>query len=710
VRRLLLLVSVLAVAGLGAFVPSAATPAPVRSLSVAGTGVAMYPAFDAAIDRYGLTTTADTGGTVDVTATTTDPAGVVLVDGRTATSPTTHLSGLASGDEISVVIDDAGGRTAYSVVYLPAGFPAFDTSGTGAVAPGYLGAGVTTFAGGPAFEALLDRNGVPAWVHEGNGNDLKRQPNGELTVMRNTTGSGTGMDLVTLDDQFQELSRRRMAAPFTDTDNHDSERLLDGSTILIGYEPRGACTTGYLDATIEEQDPDGNVVFTWSSEGLESESLNATLWPPTGTCSRIDYAHINSVQEIPDGSHDLLVSFRQLSAVYRIATVPHDGYAAGDVVWRLGGRHSSFTFAPGEGGPCAQHDATWVGTNRVLLFDNGSVKLGASQAGCVDPADPTGPGIARTYTRVTEYELDPVLGTATIPWSYAPAGTFTFFAGSASRLGNGDTLVGWASDRQRFATEVDAAGTELWSLNIPGNTQSVGYTSYRVSLVDYTDKLAPTVDAGPVDASYVTGDQVTAPAYSCTDRGGSNLQSCTVTGVTGGLLDTSTPGPQTWQVTAEDGAGNTTTVARHYTVRLPGRVPDGLVRKAGGSWRGNDVYGSPTGQTVRERVRRTRTAVAHWRIQNDGERADAFRLVAPGSNRRFRVHYLSDGVDVTAAVVAGTYRTPTLQPGQSVTLRVTVKPTRRSRVGSTRTVTMTSVSTSDSSRVDRVAASVTTRR
>jgi hypothetical protein len=109
-------------------------------------------------------------------------------------------------------------------------------------------------------------------------------------------------------------------------------------------------------------------------------------------------------------------------------------------------------------------------------------------------------------------------------------------------------------------------------------------------------------------------------------------------------------------------------------------------------------------------VRRTRTGAVHWRVQNDGERADAFRLKGTGSTRRFHVHYLSGGVDVTGAVVAGTFRTPSLQPGQFVSLKVIVTPTRRARVGSTRTITMAALSANDATRSDRVAALVTARR
>jgi hypothetical protein len=718
-HRLFGVVVVLSLSGLGLFAPTSATPGPTRTVAVTGTEVSMFPAFDPATTRYGVTTTDATGGSLQVTASTTDPAGQVLIDGRPTPSGSARtVSGLSEGDEVSVIFLESGGSTAYSLVYLPTQFPAMDATGAGPVQPGYLGVGLTTFGAGPSFEALLDRNGVPAWVRTGASNDLKRQTNGELTVMRPTTAGAdgfTGYDLLTLDNQFAEVARRHVATPLTDTDNHDSQRLADGSTILIGYEPRGPVGTGYLDATIQKLDVNGNVVFQWSSEGLEAETLNAMPWPQGSPDARIDYAHVNSVEEIPDGTHDLLVSFRHFSSVYRIATVAHDTYASGDVVWRLGGRHSDFTFVNDNDfptpGPCAQHNATWIGPDRVLLFDNGSVTLGLSHAACVDPSDPVnGVGIARAHTRVSEYVLDPVNGTATLDWSYVPTGKFTFFAGATARLGNGHTLVGWASDRTTLATEVDAAASPVWSLAVRGNTQNVGYTSYRVSLLDYTDAIAPTITPGVTDkAVYVVGDSV-APPYRCTDEGGSTLQSCTVTGLTAGRLDTTTVGTRAWTVTAEDGAGNPASVTQTYTVRS-GRMPDGMIRKGGSTWwKGSNVYGPATDQTVGQHAHRRHTVRSFWRVQNDGERADAFTLVGTRGNARYKVRYFAGSADVTAAVVAGTYRTATIAAGASVTLRVEVTPTRRARVGRARTFTLRAASTTTPDAVDRVATRVTARR
>jgi hypothetical protein len=695
-RALAAVLVVMSLIGLALVSTGTAAAVTGRDITVSGTEVEMYPLFDPTIDRYAVTTTTNTAGTLDVTA--TPGAGeTVTINGGSAT----HLTGLNAGDLITVAFNGGSDPHTYTLMYLPAGFPKLTVT-TGAqgafpdLAPGLIGLTLNMFSGPtyPAFDAIVDRNGVPVYAVAAAQQDLdlKQQPNGDTTVSRPPVSApgATGVAQVTLDpgNDLAESTRREVVAPLTNTDGHDSVSLPDGSTILIGYQPNP--DTGKTDATIQKLGATGNIIFQWDSSGEADETL----------ATNGDYAHINSVVSAPNG--DIIASFRHLSAVYRIATTAHDGYQPGDVIWRLGGRHSSFTFLgdPDLTGPCAQHDATLLPNGHILLFDNGTDNF------CVDPADPVnGAGTARHYTHVKEYALDTTAHTASLVWSYpADLSKYSFFAGSASRLTNGDTLIGWAADRNALATEVDAAGNKLWELTTPATTPR--YMTYRATLIT-GPQLTMT---GPADgATFVKGDP--APANgTCADWVPDVTTSCVTSGLVGGDLDTATVGRHTWSVTATDGTGNTWSRTRSYTVRS-GRQPDDLIRKAGSTvWKGSDVYGAATDQSVRQRIRRTHTRAVSWQVQNDGERADAFRLVAGASTRRVRVHYLSGGVDVTRAVVAGTFVTPTLGPGQVVTLTVTVTPTRRAKVGDVRTVTMAAVSVGDPTQVDRVATRVRVRR
>jgi hypothetical protein len=100
--------------------------------------------------------------------------------------------------------------------------------------------------------------------------------------------------------------------------------------------------------------------------------------------------------------------------------------------------------------------------------------------------------------------------------------------------------------------------------------------------------------------------------------------------------------------------------------------PDVLVRLATplGPWHGNNMYNA-TGahQSAIDEVAGGSAFALDLAftfdisIQNDGAAADRFKLRATGAGGRWTVTYSGRGANITAAVLAGTYRTPVLAPG-----------------------------------------------
>lgn len=658
------------------------------SLSVSGDGVGMFPAYADDVDRYAITTTTATAGEVTVSATGAEPR----INGRPAGGPTT-LTGLAAGDEISVLVD---GR-ALSLVYLPAEFPALERVRSGlpdTPTPGHvlltLGKWVDP---GPFFETAVDANGVPVYVRAtpspgaGRTMDLKPTGRGGYTVFRPTAAAGrTGSDLVELDAQFREIQRRR-TDDLVDTDPHDAIVLPDGSAYLLAYEPDPA--TGRTDAVIQHVSGDGSALFEWNSADHVDPAAESV------TEADGDYAHINSVQVLADG--DLLASFRHFSSVFKIARTAHDGYAEGEVIWRMGGRRSDWSFVDEQGqpdgGPCAQHTAYELANGNVLIFDNGSSFW--STGLCVDQNDPTGPVVERHPTRITEWSMDEQTRTATMVWNYQQPGRFAIFAGSAQRLDAGTTLVGWASSPAAVATEIGVDGNPLWELRYAGDPPA--WFTYRAFKSVVPDRIRPdvTVTTPSPGAAYRLGEVVAADA-ECTDRGGSTLQSCQLPEV-----DTSRSGSHSYRVRATDGDGNSRVVRVDYTV-LPDHQPDAAIKLPGGKLRGVGVIGPAAAQRVGTTVTRGRPkATAVVRVTNTGERSDRVQVTAAGTQRGLRVRY--PGLPANG-------RSPRLAPGESWTFKVTVTRLPSARSGDRLRLRLRPTSLNDAAAWDAVGLDVRVRR
>ena len=154
--------------------------------------------------------------------------------------------------------------------------------------------------------------------------------------------------------------------------------------------------------------------------------------------------------------------------------------------------------------------------------------------------------------------------------------------------------------------------------------------------------------------------------------------------------------------TATDLNGNTSAFSTPFAVPQP-RKPDGRIRKGTGSLIGNNVYNTTgVNQTKTGSTTRGNTITFGISIQNDAA-SDRFTVQATGtSTSLYSVSYFRNSTNITAAVVAGTYATPTLANGSTFVITAKVKVNSTATVGSnvTRLITLTSVG--DATRKDAV--------
>ncbi len=164
---------------------------------------------------------------------------------------------------------------------------------------------------------------------------------------------------------------------------------------------------------------------------------------------RIDFFHLNSISVDRDGS--LLISSRNTWTVYDLNP------QSGQIVWRLGGRRSSFKMGPGTG-TAWQHDPRELPNGSISMFDNGSSPK------------------AHDQSRGVIVSVNRVAGTATLVdrLTHAPP-LLAESQGSLQALAGGDWFVGWG--QEPYFSEYGPEGQLLFDAHLPLHDQS--YRAFR---------------------------------------------------------------------------------------------------------------------------------------------------------------------------------------------------------------------------------------
>ncbi len=257
---------------------------------------------------------------------------------------------------------------------------------------------------------ILNSDGYVTWYLDneaGNNGDFKYFPNDSvLTFTRSQIGDAwyfiMDLDLNIIDSitnvngttgdghEFLILSNGNYLIGAADTTIMDLSAYTFNGT-------QGSTTTTVKSYVLQEFDSNHNLVFEWNSIDhiFPTETYDIYGYNVNG----FDYAHGNAIEEDVDGN--ILVSFRHLNSVYKI------DHSTGNVIWRLGGESSDFTFT-NDIGFSGQHHCRLLPNGNITLFDN------------ANSAPPP------KKSRGVEYALDTINWTATRTWEYIH--TPSFFA------------------------------------------------------------------------------------------------------------------------------------------------------------------------------------------------------------------------------------------------------------------------------------------
>ena len=314
---------------------------------------------------------------------------------------------------------------------------------------------------GQSGPMILDSNGGLLWfkalpkytsatnlrVQEFAGKPVLTWWQGDISIH----GFGQGEDVI-LDDAYALLARVR-AGNGLRADLHDFQLAPQGTALITAYDPihcdlarvGGPADGAVTDGTFQEIDVrTGLVMFQWTS--LDHVALAESYAPAnvSDTAFPFDYFHINSINLDQDSS--LLISSRNTWTTYDLNP------QTGQIVWQLGGRHSSFTMGPGTT-TAWQHDPRELTNGSFSIFDNGASPTVHSQSrGIVVGLEPK----TKTATLVSELTHTPPISAKS--------------QGDVQALANGDWFVGWGEVPD--FSELSPTGALLFDAHFPPGDQS----------------------------------------------------------------------------------------------------------------------------------------------------------------------------------------------------------------------------------------------
>jgi hypothetical protein len=326
---------------------------------------------------------------------------------------------------------------------------------------------VAPYAGpGQAGPMILDPSGGLVWfkpmptntsaanleAQEYEGKPVLTWWQGDVTVH----GFGVGEDVIA-DDTYTDIAHVKAGNGF-EADLHEFQLTPQGTALITAYDPilcnlssvGGPSYGGLTDSVFQEIEvKTGLVMYEWTA--VDHVGIGESYEPATHTSvpEPYDFFHLNSIDRTHDGS--LLVSSRNTWTVYKLDP------ATGQIVWRLGGRHSSFKMGAGTG-TAWQHDPRELEDGSISIFDNG--------------ASPT----AHSESRAIVVSVDGQTGTATLSARIVHSPPLVVESeGSVQALANGDWFVGWG--QEPYFSEFSPEGQLLFEAHFPLHTRS--YRDFR---------------------------------------------------------------------------------------------------------------------------------------------------------------------------------------------------------------------------------------
>jgi Arylsulfotransferase (ASST) len=421
----------------------------------------LFPAFDPTETRY---VSRCGRGAAPIRAEVSDGAKLAVGSGPALSGAVRIDPAVGPGEDFPLTVIESGTRDTYRVRCLPADFPKWRFEALSPIAAGLFVVSFKASREERPWVILFDSEGVPRWWYSPETRALWAQvlSDGAIAWAR-SFGDGYGLDprmaheIRSPSGELLRLIRTRDSI----IDGHELRELGSGNYLIDSYVPDktslrrfgGPARAAVVSAEIEEVNPEGRVLWRWSSRGHIGLGETGRWWrnvlsnakPGLRALPTFDPVHINSIE--PRGADEIVVSTRHTDAVYGIQR------STGEILWKLGGSETAASLRV-TGDPAhkllgGQHDARIATDGTLSIYDNGKDR----------PRRP----------RVVFYHLDPAAGEAAyLGQLNDPAVRTSHCCGSARELAGGGWLVSWGDNP--LVTAFDPNGRIAFRLSLAAST------------------------------------------------------------------------------------------------------------------------------------------------------------------------------------------------------------------------------------------------
>jgi arylsulfotransferase ASST len=446
---------VLAIAGYG--IAGKAQPVPASSATIEG----LFPSFDPAETRY-VSRCGRNAAPIRVKA--SGATKVAVGPGPALTGAMRIDPGVRPGEDFPITVIDNGRRNTYQVRCLPADFPEWQFEAVRPTRPGLFVVSFKASRDARPWVIVFDNGGVPRWWYSPETRALWAQVLSDGTISwARSFGDGYGLDPRMAYEVRSPAGKLLRLVRTRDSiiDGHELRELGNGNFLTDSYVPGkadlqrfgGPARAAVVSAEIEEVDPNGRVLWRWSSRGHIGLGETGRWWRNVLSNAKhglrelptFDPVHINSIE--PRGVDEVVISTRHTDALYGIQR------STGEILWKLGGTRTADSLRV-IGDPArkllgGQHDARIGDDGSLSVYDNGKDR----------PRRP----------RVVFYRLDPKEGKATYRDQFNdPAVRISHCCGSARELEDGGWLVSWGDNP--LVTAFDGDGRIAFRLKLAAST------------------------------------------------------------------------------------------------------------------------------------------------------------------------------------------------------------------------------------------------